>query len=252
MFTMKKSISIYIAAGLIIFSCVPKKEKEQLEMQNDELRAELARAQLAVSTLEEVGSLMDSIDNARNALKLELEAGTEYEDYLKRMEDINNYVKDTEAKIDELEQELNKSASSNQAYIRTIGRLKKELAEKTQAVSELQTSVDQYKKENTELLNIVDVRESQIADLEDEISVKMEELELIENRVQEMMKKAQMTEADSYYALGEALEEAAKRTKLAPKKRKETYKEALEYYKKSLAFGREDAQEKITALEEKI
>ena len=36
------------------------------------------------------------------------------------------------------------------------------------------------------------------------------------------MKKAQMSEADSYFALGEALEEAAKRTKLAPKKKKET------------------------------
>jgi len=249
---MKQSIALYMMAGLLVFSCVPKKEKEQLEMQNQELRSELARAQLAVSTLEEVGNLMDSIDLARNALKLELEAGTEYEDYLKRMENINNYVKDTQAKIDELEQELNKSNSSNQAYIRTIGRLKKDLAEKTQSIADLQTSVEQYKKANTELLNTVDLRESQINDLEDEIEVKKEELALIENRVQEMMKKSQMTEADSYYALGEALEEAARRTKLAPKKKKETLKEALEYYKKSLAFGREDAQEKITAIEEKI
>ena len=74
----------------------------------------------------------------------------------------------------------------------------------------------------------------------------------MENRVQEMMKKAQVSEADSYFALGEALEEAARRTKLAPKKRKETYREAIEYYKQALAFGREDAQEKINALEEKI
>lgn len=249
---MRHSILLLITVVLIVFSCVPKKEKEQLEMQNDELRAELARAQLAVSTLEEVGSMMDSIDKARNALKLELEAGTDYDDYLKRMEEINNYVQDTEIKINELEEELNKSTSSNQTYIRTIGRMKKELASKTEEISELQLSVEEYKKENTELLNVVDLREAQIMDLEDDIAVKLEELELIENRVQEMMKKAQMTEADSYYALGEALEEAARRTKLAPKKKKETYREAIEYFKKSLAFGREDAQEKIDALLEKI
>ena len=101
-------------------------------------------------------------------------------------------------------------------------------------------------------MNVVQIQEAEITDLNDEISLKMEELEFIEARVQEMMKKAQMTEADSYFALGEALEEAARRTKLAPKKRKETYKEAIEYYKKSLAFGREDAKEKIEGLEQKI
>lgn len=249
---MKNTIAIFFTAMLVIFSCVPKAEKEQVEMENAELKAELTRAQLAVSTLEEVGSLMDSIDKARNALKLELEAGTNYDDYLERMNDINNYVKDTEAKIDALESELNKSSSKNQSYINTISRLKKEVASKAEEVSGLQASVEKYKKENTSLINAVEIQEAEIADLSDEIEVKLEELEFIENRVQEMMKKAQMTEADSFYALGEALEEAARRTKLAPKKRKETYKEAIEYYKKSVAFGREDAQVKIDALEEKI
>jgi len=249
---MKNTIAIFFTAMLVIFSCVPKAEKEQVEMENAELKAELTRAQLAVSTLEEVGSLMDSIDKARNALKLELEAGTNYDDYLERMNDINNYVADTEAKIDALESELNKSSSKNQAYINTISRLKKEVASKVEEVAGLQASVEKYKKENTNLLNAVEIQEAEIADLSDEIDLKLEELEFIENRVQEMMKKAQMTEADSYYALGEALEEAARRTKLAPKKRKETYKEAIEYYKKSVAFGREDAQLKIDALEEKI
>ncbi len=221
-------------------------------MENEELRAELNRAQMAVSTLEEVGTLMDSIDNARNALKLELEAGTDYDDYVKRMNDINNYVTSTEAKLEQLEKDMDASASKNQAYIKTISRLKKDLAAKTTEITQLQGTVEKYKKENTDLLDIVDLRETQIDDLEEEINMKLEELDLLENRVQEMMKKAQISEADSYFALGEALEEAARRTKLAPKKKKETYREAIEYYKQALAFGREDAQEKIDALEEKI
>jgi len=249
---MKHSISIIALVVICAISCVPKSENEKVVMENEELKAELARAQMAASTLEEVGALMDSIDKSRNALKLELEAGTNYDNYLERMNDINNYVNDTESKIDALEQELNKSMSTNQSYIRTIGRLKKEIAAKAKDIQGLEMSVEKYKKENTTLLTTVEIQEAEILDLNDEITLKMEELEFIEARVQEMMKKTQMTEADSYFALGEALEEAAKRTKLAPKKKKETYKEAIEYYKKSLAFGREDAKDKIEALEQKI
>ncbi len=249
---MKNSPVLLFIALLFLFSCVSKKENDQVLMENEELKAELTRAQMAVSTLEEVGSLIDSIDKARNALQLELEGGTDYEDYLQRMKDINSYVSDTEAKITALESELNKSSTNNQAYVRTINKLKADLAGKTQEIANLQTSVETYKKENTDLINTVDLKESEIADLEKNITVKMEELTLIENRIQELMKKSQMSEADANYALGEALEEAANRTKLAPKKKKETLKEAIEYYKKSLAFGREDAQTKIDELEKKI
>jgi chromosome segregation ATPase len=168
------------------------------------------------------------------------------------MNDINDYVSVTESKLDQLEKELNTTSAKNQSYIKTISRMKKDLAQKSLEISQLQGTVDKYKQENTSLLNIVDLRETQITDLEEDISMKLQELDFLENRVREMMKKARVSEADSYYALGEALEEAARRTKLAPKKKKETYKEAVEYYKKALAFGREDAQEKITALEKRI
>jgi hypothetical protein len=48
------------------------------------------------------------------------------------------------------------------------------------------------------------------------------------------------------------VEEAANRTKLAPRKKKETYKEAIELYKKALSMGKQEAQDKITALEKKV
>ena len=44
----------------------------------------------------------------------------------------------------------------------------------------------------------------------------------------------------------------ATRTKLAPKRKKQTYNEALVMYKKSLALGNPDAQKKITELETKL
>jgi len=42
------------------------------------------------------------------------------------------------------------------------------------------------------------------------------------------------------------VEEAANRTKLAPRKKKETYKEAIELYKKALSMGKTEAQAKLT------
>jgi hypothetical protein len=48
------------------------------------------------------------------------------------------------------------------------------------------------------------------------------------------------------------VEEAAKRTKLAPQKKRDTYKEALELYKKSLSLGKQEAKEKIAELEKKL
>ena len=249
---MKLFPILTIFSVLFIFSCTNKEEAQKLHMENEELKAELNRAQVAVATLDEVGSLMDSIDIARKALRLELEAGTDYEDYLNRMKDINNYVGETEKRINALEIELNKSSSKSQSYARSIATMKKNLAAKTKEIEALQTTVENYKKENTDLLNLVDLKETEIVDMEQQVAMKTEELALIENRIQELMIQSQLTEADTYFALGEALEEAARRTKLAPKKRKETYREAVEIFKKALAFGREDAQEKIDALEKKI
>jgi hypothetical protein len=48
------------------------------------------------------------------------------------------------------------------------------------------------------------------------------------------------------------VEETANRTKLAPKKKKASYEEAIQLYKKSLSLGKKEAQARITELEKKI
>ncbi len=249
---MKKILILFLPALLFFTGCQMKKENEQLKMENEELKADLNRAQTAAATLEEVGALMDSIDKARNALRIELEKGTSYENYNERMQNIYKYVEESEAKITELETEISKSSSKNQAYLRAIARLKKDLSKKTKEIESLKSTVESYKSVNKELLNMMDMQDAELADLEREIEMRQEELDYLENRMQELMSKSQIDQGDAYFARAQAIEEAARRTKLAPKKKKATYKEALELYKKAKAFGHEGTDEKIAELEKKI
>jgi hypothetical protein len=96
------------------------------------------------------------------------------------------------------------------------------------------------------------LQEAELTDKEAQIAAKEQELALIEARIQELMVQSKMTEADAYYARAQAVEEAANRTKLAPRKKKDTLKEALELYKKAQSLGNDQAAAKIAELEKKV
>jgi chromosome segregation ATPase len=228
------------------------KEKEKLQTQVDSLRIELQTSQKMAETLTEVGVLMDSIDASRQLLRVNMVEGTTYDDYSSRMKDINSYVKDTQKKIDDLEKSLSSSKSSSRAYAKQIKKLKEDLTARQNEITELQGQVEKYRNENQNLITTVSMQEAELVDKQSEIEAKSQELALIEARVQELMISSKMSEADAYFARAQAVEEAANRTKLAPRKKKETFKEAIELYKKSLSLGKNEAQDKITELEKKI
>ena len=168
------------------------------------------------------------------------------------MKDINGYVKETQKKIDDLEKTLKTSKANANAFSKTIKKLKADLEAKTVEIASLQEQVDKYRNENQNLITTVGMQEAELSDKAVQIETKTQELALIEARVQELMIQSKMTEADAYYARGEAVEEAAARTKLAPRKKKETLREAVELYKKALSLGKTEAQDKITELEKKL
>jgi hypothetical protein len=74
----------------------------------------------------------------------------------------------------------------------------------------------------------------------------------LETRVEDINTQSKASQADLYFAQAQALEIAADRTKFAPKKKKETKREALELYKLSLSLGKTDAQPKIDELEKDL
>jgi chromosome segregation ATPase len=248
---MTRNLVFALPLAALVFGC-DTKEKDQLRTQVDSLKVELETSQKMANTLTEVGVLMDSIDASRQLLRVNMVEGTTYDDYTSRMKDINGYVRDTQKKIDDLEKTVTASNSKNNANAKLLKKLKSDLENKTQEIVALQEQVEKYRSENQNLISTVSMQEAELSDKAGQIEAKTQELALIEARVQELMIQSKMTEADAYFARAQAVEEAANRTKLAPRKKKETFKEAIELYKKALSMGKNEAQEKITELEKKI
>lgn len=249
---MKTRFAVVVIITSLMASCGLKQENEKMLAKIDSLNTELAFQQQMTSVLENVGVLLDSIDESRNALKLNMEMGTTYDDFSTRLSEINQYVKDSEKKIDEMERSLAKSNSASKAYAATISRLKKELTEKTEQIAQLEATVAQYQAENKELVSMVELQTAELNDKTSQIESKRQELEMLEVRITELLTQSKVSQADSYYMRAQAAEEAARRTQLAPKKKKESYKEALDLYQKAFDLGRADAKLKIDDLAKRV
>lgn len=248
---IRKLLFIVPAVSALLLGC-DTKEKAMLQSRVDSLAVELEASQKVAATMQEVGALMDSIDASRQLLKVNMAEGTSYENYTERMKELNNFIKESMAKVTALEEDLKKSKSSSSSLAGQVKRLKKDVEAKNQEIVALQEQVEKYRNENQNLVQTVGLQEAMLEDKEGEILAKQQELALIEARIQELMIQSKMTEADAYYARAAAVEEAANRTKLAPKKKKETLMEAVELYKKALSLGKNEAQAKIDELEKKI
>jgi len=75
----------------------------------------------------------------------------------------------------------------------------------------------------------------------------------LESLVKDINEQTRVKTANLYYAQAQALETAAQRTSfLAPKKKKETKREALELYKLSLSLGKTEAEARIAELEKDL
>jgi hypothetical protein len=74
----------------------------------------------------------------------------------------------------------------------------------------------------------------------------------LEKLLNETQSENKIAIANLYFAQAEALEKAANRTHFAPRKKKETRREALELYRLSLSMGNMKAQNKIDELEKKL
>ena len=147
---------------------------------------------------------------------------------------------------------LKNSKHEAAAYLMLVDALKSEVQLRVDEIVKLEEEVTKFKDENEGLMEAIKLKEDEVKSINIKISEKQQELLLLEARIEAMVNSFKVTEADAYYARARAVEEAAKRTKLAPHKKKETYKEALELYKRSLSLGKKEAKVDIANLEKKL
>lgn len=248
---MIRNLIFILSVGLFFMSC-DREERMRLQAERDSLQHEVETTRLAVETLQEVGTWIDSIDASRNLLRTNLIEGTTYDDYVMRMEDLHYYVKSTEAKIAALESSLKTSRGTASTYSSTIKKLKKDLALKSEELVALQTLVADIRKENDALTLQVRSKDDELIAKTAEIIQKETELAALDAQVKEIITQSRIDQGEAYFARAVAVEETANRTRFAPKKKRETRKEALELYRMALVLGKEEAQPKIAELESKI
>lgn len=244
-------LSCFLLPFLFLQSCNTK-ENERLRAENDSLRQELQTRYSMVKTMTEIKGLLDSIDESRNVLRVQMHEGTSFEDFTSRLTDINQYVKRSVEKILNLENALKTSETESEAYVMMVAALKDELTIRTDEIDGLMEKVEKYQAENKNLVKTVQLQESEMADMHTTIQIKQQELNLFNAKIDELAEKFKMSEAEAFYTRGQAVEEAAKRTKLAPRKKRETLKEALELYKRAYSLGKQEAKVRIDALEGRI
>lgn len=249
---MNRIIYFVVLVGVFVSCNYKTKREERLEAQADSLRSELQVSQQMAETLMEVGTLIDSIDASRNNMRTDLVEGTGYNDYVKRLQDIHVYVDASYKKITDLEKELRKSKSGQASYLASIKRLKIELEQKGKEVEALQATVAKYEQENSTLVNTVALQGAELSDKTDQLMARQNEVSKLQEEVQMVINQSKFDLADAYFRQAQALELAADRTKLAPRKKKSTQKEALELYRLAVATGKAEAQQKVEELEAKI
>jgi chromosome segregation ATPase len=243
-----KTYLLAMGVAAALFSCNTK-EKTRLEFKVDSLSTALRQGQKAELAMNEVGILLDSIDENRHALHTKITEGITYAAYISRLKDINTHIKDSEAKLVEVENALKNSNNGSSA---TIRRLKADLAARSQEIVSLQLDVVTLREQNKSLLANSNRKDSIISSRDEMIKLKNADVASLEGLVQDINDQNRIKVGNLYFAQAQALEVAAERTKFAPRKRKETRREALELYKLSFSLGNTDAEAKIQELEKKL
>jgi small-conductance mechanosensitive channel len=226
-----------------------QREKEAWKRETDSLRTQLALNAEAVQTLGEVGALIDSIDASRDVLRSGIAEGLPHDSFVARLGEINDYVKATQVNIEDLDNALRKSKSANANVNAVVAKLKKDLKAKSDELLILSAEVGRYKLLTDSLSSTVDIQSAELNDKLEQLTARQNEITRLEEEMMVIAAQAKYDMAESYYLRAQALEEAAKRTNFAPKKKKNTRNEALELYKLAALSGKQEAEVKVQELE---
>lgn len=240
-----KTYILILGVATAFFSC-DTQERLRLSLRADSLGYALEESKKAEVAMNEVGVLLDSIDANRHALRVNILEGITYAEYIDRLKAINTHIKTSQAKMATLEASLKNTKRVSSA---TIRRLKTDLESRSKEILELQLDVVALREVNKSLTANLVRKDSILSSRDEMIRLKAADVASLETLVQDINDQNRIKVGNLYYAQAQGLEEAAKRTKFAPRKKKDTKREALELYRLSYSLGNEAALVKIKELE---
>lgn len=250
---MYRSVLVFVSIGLC-WSCQLRSEKQEtLQRKVDSLENIVEKNKSIAGTLHEVSALIDSIDVSRNLIrgKINEEEGS-YKELAIRMKEITAFVRESKAKIAQLDEKLLSQGNSYKEYSAVIKTLEASLESRNTELNQLQKRAVQYDNLNQNLIHLADLQKSEIEDKLVQLQTKQDELVKLQDGVDRLLTSSAEERAENCFIRAQILEETANRTKLAPRKKRNTRLEALELYKMASFYGKDEANPKIAELEKKI
>lgn len=241
-----------ILAGLVmVVACQsPDQNKNvrnknvRLEQQLDSVSQELELTRQALMDSRQVKALLDSIDASRKITTRSFDTGTEEQNNLNRLNDLNEYVKDIDLKMDQME----KSVRYVNSMAASLLKLQADIQARTQRIAQLEAEA---KKSPTSIPTPSHILQHKDSTLAAFVKNCQQDIAVLQRAMEEIHKKNSLATANLYYKQAEALVAMSENVNTASK-RKLVKREALEMYKISHSLGMQAAQKKISVLEAEL
>ncbi|MFN8337043.1 MAG: hypothetical protein U0U09_18065 [Cyclobacteriaceae bacterium] len=242
---MKKvNLNSLVAISLILLSScqsVDDKENQKLERQLDSVNQELAETRQALMDSQQVKALLDSIDASRQVTATPMSGSSDAENNISRLNDINEYVKDINIKMDQME----KSIRYVNSMAASILALQADVDARTQKIARLEAEAKKVSAPDKTTSVALQRKDSTLAAF---VKNCQQDIAVLQKTMEEVHAKNNMATAEIYYNQAEVLAGMLKNLS-STAKRKFVHKEALEMYRISYSLGKKEARQRITALE---
>ncbi len=215
----------------IIYSGCETKQFSELKIENDSLRRELEFRSNMILAMEEVHMVTDSIlNNYAN-----YPDSVHFNKYLERIEYLHRSLTSSDHMLKAARAQLNQSQDEASAYNLMVAALQDEVSLRDKEIDDKHAIIQRNSKNH----------KSNVATLEKAIADRDRELQKLKETILEIRR---VNAAETYFIKAQRLEEKARKVYFAPRKRKDTFREAIELYKKSLQYGKVEAEMKIKEL----
>lgn len=237
---------LFALALVILSACQSgeKKENAALEKELDSVNQELVETRQALMDSQQVKALLDSIDASRKIVITPIGGETESQSNLNRLNDINDYVKDINLKMDQME----KSIKYVNSMATSIIKLQADVEMRTQKIAKLEAEAKKVDANDRSNVVTVQRKDSTLAAF---IKTCQNDIAVLQKTMEEVHVQNNMATANLYYKQAETLASMAESV-TTTSRRKLVKREALELYKISLSLGKKEAAQRISVLEREL